>query len=334
MRPEMARLCVLEFVRHADQVWNLPPRFVEALAAEFPEATFLSPADQAEADARLPEADVVLGWAVRPENFHRAARLRWIQVTAASVASLLFPELIESPVLITNGRGLHAVSMAEHALGVMLMFARKLHLARDAQRERRWAQDSLWTESPPFGGLEGTTLGLAGFGAIGQAIAQRAHALGMQVIAVRRHPAADPAPADEQWGVERLSELIARADWLVLTPPLTAETRGLIGVAELARMKPGAVIVNLGRGALVDEKALVEALRAGRIAGAGLDVFEREPLPVTSPLWSLPQVILTPHVSGLDPRLWERAIDLFRRNLHAFLEDRPLENVVDKRAGY
>ena len=330
----MAKLCVLEFVRHADPVWNLPRRFVEELAAELPEATFLSPTDQAEADARLPEADVVLGWAVRPENFHRATRLAWIQVTAASVASLLFPELVESAVIVTNGRGLHAVSMAEHALGVMLAFARKLHLARDAQRQRRWAQDQLWTEPPAFGGLSGTTLGLVGFGAIGRAITERARPLGMRVIALRRHPAAVPAPADEQWGVERLPDLIARADWLVLAPPLTAETRGLIGATELALMKPGAILVNLGRGALVDQEALAEALREGRIAGAGLDVFQREPLPAASPLWSLPQVILTPHISGLDPRLWERAMDLFRRNLYAFLEDRPLENVVDKRAGY
>ncbi|HEY3215116.1 MAG TPA: D-2-hydroxyacid dehydrogenase [Candidatus Eisenbacteria bacterium] len=330
----MKPLLVLEFVRHPDAVWNLPRHLVEDLRAGFPEVSFVSPADQDEADLRLPEADVVFGWAVKPENFARASKLRWIQVTAASVASLLFPELIESPVLVTNGRGLHAVSMAEHALGVLLGFARKLHLARDAQRGRRWAQERLWAEPPAFGQLAGTTLGLVGFGAVGRAIAARARPLGLEVIAVRRHPDPTPDPADAQWGVERLSELLVRSDWVVLAVPLTAETRGLIGAPELARMKPTAALVNLGRGALVDEVALVRALESGRIAGAALDVFDREPLPDASPLWSIPQVLLTPHVSGIGPRLWERATDLFRRNLEAFLTGRPLENLVDKRAGY
>jgi len=330
----MARACVLEFVRHGEAVWNLPRHLVDELRATFPEVSFVSPADEGEADARLPEADVVFGWAVKPRNFHLATRLRWIQVSAASVSALLFPALIESRVLVTNGRGLHAVSMAEHALGVILAFARKLHLARDAQRERRWTSRELWAEAPSFRDLAGSTLGLVGFGAIGHEIAVRARALGLEVVAVRRHPTADPAPAHAQWGPERLGELAARADWLVLAAPLTAETNGLIGAAVIAHMKSSAVLINLGRGALVDEGALVRALEQGRIAGAALDVFEREPLPPESPLWGMPHVILTPHVSGLGPRLWERATDLFARNLRAFLEGRPLENLVDKRAGY
>jgi phosphoglycerate dehydrogenase-like enzyme len=224
--------------------------------------------------------------------------------------------------------------MAEHTLGVILMFERKLHLSRDAQRERRWVQEPLFREAPPLGELGGKILGLVGLGAIGSALAVRARALGIEVIAVRRHPKPDPAPADAQWGTDRLSELLERADWLVLAAPLTTETRGFIGASELGRMKPSAVLINLGRGALVDEAALIEALAQGRIAGAGLDVFEQEPLPETSPLWSMPNVILTPHVSGFGPRYWERAIDLFRRNLGAYLAGRPLENVVDKRAGY
>jgi phosphoglycerate dehydrogenase-like enzyme len=162
----------------------------------------------------------------------------------------------------------------------------------------------------------------------------RARALGQTVIVVRRHPAQDPAPAHEQWGIDRLPELLARADWVVLAAPLTAETRGLVGRAELARMKPGAVLINLGRGALVDEAALTDALEHGRLAGAGLDVFEHEPLDPSSRLWGLPQVIATPHISGLGPRYWERSVELFARNLRAFLAGGPLVNVVDKRAGY
>ena len=248
----MDRLRVLEFIRHKDRTWTLPRHLVNDLERRYPDVTFLVPADQAEADRLLPDADVVLGWAVKPANFALARRLRWIQVTAASVSALLFPALVESPVIVTNGRGLHAAAMAEHTIGVLLMFARKLHLTRDAQREHRWIQATL-ADGPPFLSFEGSTLGLVGFGAIGRAIATRARALGARVLAVRRHPAADPAPADEQWGIDRLPELLERCDWIVLAPPLTAETRGMIGAPELARMKPGAVVVNLGRGPLVDE---------------------------------------------------------------------------------
>jgi phosphoglycerate dehydrogenase-like enzyme len=330
----MSRLRVLEFIRSPDAVWNLPRAQLDTLVTEFPEVEFVSPATPEECDERLPEADVVLGWAVRRENFARAARLRWIQVTAAGVGGLLFPELVESRVILTNGRGLHALSMAEHTLGVMLAFARNLHLARDAQAGHHWSQRELAADLARFRRLEGTTLGLVGFGAIGRAIAERARPLGLRVLVVRRHPAVDPAPADAQWGPERLPELVAEADWLVLAVPLTAATRQLIGAAELSRMKPGAVLINLGRGGLVEEPALIAALASGAIAGAALDVFEQEPLPAASPLWDLPQVILTPHISGLDARLWERSSRLFARNLRAYLEGRPLENVVDKRAGY
>jgi len=324
---------VLEFVRSANDVWNLPTASLEELRERFPGVRFTSPATQAEADGLLPSADVVLGAAVSADNFGIASRLRWIHITAAGVGSVLFPQLAASDVVLTNGRGLHAEAMSEHAIGVMLAFTRRLHLSRDAQRERRWIQDEMWRHVPPSR-LAGTTMLLVGLGAVGSAIATRARALGVRVIAVRRNPAPDPAPADEQHAASRLSELIPSADWVILAAPLTSETRRVMGAAELARMKPGAVLVNLGRGALVDEPALVEALRSGTVAGAALDVFEAEPLPAQSPLWDLPQVLVTPHVSGLAPDYWGRAIAMFGDNLGRFLEGRPLRNVVDKRAGY
>jgi len=330
----MASPCVLEFVRSREPVWTLSSRYVEELKSDFPDLRFLSPRDQDEADAQLPEAEIVFGWAVTRKNFARAERLRWIQVTAAGVGHQLFPALVESEVVLTNGRGIHAVAIAEHTLGVMLAFVRKLHLARDAQHERRWAQLPIWSDSPPIGELGGTKLGLVGFGAIGHALAERAAALGIEVVAVRRHPARDPKPAAAQWGTERLPELLERSDWIVLAAALTKETKGLIDAAALARMKPSAILINVGRGSLVDQEALVQALTSGRIAGAGLDVTDPEPLPPDHPLWTLPQVILTPHVSGFGPRYWERATDLFRRNLRAYLAGEPLVNVVDKRAGY
>jgi phosphoglycerate dehydrogenase-like enzyme len=325
---------VLEYIRDPSGVWSLPPAQLDRLRQGFPEVTFDSPADRAQVAARLPEAEVVYGWAVRPDNFHLARRLRWVHISAAGVGAALFPALAESDVLLTNGRGLHSASMAEHTLGLMLAFARKLHLARDAQRERRWTQREMLESSPPFADLAGSTLGLVGFGRVGEAIATRARALGMTVVAVRRHPASPPDPADQQWGVERLGELIGRADWLVLAAALTPETERLIGARELERARPGAVLINLGRGALVDEAALIAALERGTLAGAALDVTEKEPLPPESPLWGMPNVIMTPHVSGLGPRYWERAVDQFAGNLRAYLAGRPLANVVDKRRGY
>ena len=330
----MSALRVLEFIRDEEAVWNLPAPAMERLHREFPDVAFESPRDQAAVDRALPEAEVVLGWAVRRENFTLAKRLRWIQLTAAGVGHTLFPEMVESDVVLTNGRGIHAVAMAEHTIGVILAFVRKLHLARDEQNRKRWTQKEQWAGTPAFGELGGRTLGLVGLGSVGEAIAVRARALGLRVLAVRKHPRPGAGPADEQWGPERLPDLPARADFVVLAPPLTAETRGLIGREQLARMKPEAVLVNLGRGKLVDEDALIEALRDGRIAGAALDVFRDEPLPAASPLWEMPQVIVTPHVSGLGPRYWERAMDLFARNLHAWRAGEPLVNVVDKRAGY
>jgi len=325
---------VLEWVRHPQDMWTLPREMAAALDGAVPGARVWTPASREEADALLPEVEVVLGFAVRPHNFARARRLRWVHCTAASATHVLFPGIVESEVRVTNARGIHADSMAEHAIGVLLAFARKLHRARDAQREHTWVQDALWGEPPPIGWLAGTTLGLIGLGRVGSAIAERGRAMGMRVLAVRLHPVSPPAPAHEQWGVERLPDLLEASDWVVIAAPHTTATTRLIGARELARMKPGARLVNLGRGAIVDEAALVEALHAGRVAGAALDVFEDEPLPAGSPLWDHPEVIVTPHTSGLGPRYWERVLEQFMANLRRFVAGEPLENLVDKRAGY
>lgn len=330
----MDRVRVLEWVRDPSGVWELPRGLVADLERTVPGVEVVSPASRDEADALLGDVDVILGFAARAANFERAKRLRWIHSTAAGVGGVLFPTLIESEVVVTNSRGLHADSMAEHAIGLMLAFTRKLHHARDAQREKRWTQTEQWTGAPHFRFLRGSTLGLIGLGKVGSAIAARAKALGMRVLAVRRNPVSPPDPADEQWPLARLHDLLAASDWVVGIVPQTPETNGLLGAAEFARMRSHARFLNLGRGALVDEAALVEAIRAGQIAGAGLDVFQDEPLPAASPLWDMPEVILTPHTSGIGPDYWERALDQFRENLVRFQAGEPLMNVVDKRAGY
>jgi phosphoglycerate dehydrogenase-like enzyme len=330
----MEPLRVLEWVRHKDGIWNLPRTEVERLRARFPAVVFESPATREEADALLPGVDVVLGFAARPEVFAAAKRLRWIHSTAAGVEGLLSPALVESDVTLTCSRGLHAESMAEHTVGVMLAFARQLHHSRDAQAARRWSQHEQWDARPGFASLAGSTVGIVGFGHIGRAIGEKARALGMHVLAVRRTPAADPAPAHEQFGLDGLDTLLERSDWVVLAAPHTRESASMIGAAQLARMRPGARLVNVGRGALVDETALIAALQEKRLAGAALDVMAAEPLAADSPLWDMPEVIVTPHVSGIAPRYWERAMDVFAANLERWLAGEPLRGVVDKRAGY
>jgi phosphoglycerate dehydrogenase-like enzyme len=229
---------------------------------------------------------------------------------------------------------MHAVSIAEHTLGVMLALARKLHLARDVQFARRWTQVETWKDAPRLGELRGATLGLVGFGRIGREIAVRAKAFGMRVIAVRRRPALESTPADAQWGLERLDDMLELADWLVVCAAHTPETDRLLTAERLAHLKPGAAFVNIARGAIVDEAALIEALHAGRIGAAALDVMAEEPLPPESPLWTMPNVIVTPHISGLGPRYWERSVEMFGDNLRRYVAGEPLENVVNKRAGY
>lgn len=329
-----SNLRVLEWVRGKDTVWTLPPGTLDPLRREFPRVRFDCPATREEADALLPETDVVLGFAVKPENIALAKRLKWIHMTAAGIGHALFPTLVESDIVVTNARGMHAVSIAEHTLGAMLMLARKLHVKRDVQHEKRWTQIETWKDAPPLGELRGATLGLVGFGHIGHEIAVRAKAFGMRVIAVRRRPALEPAPADAQWGMERLDDLLAQSDWLVVCAAHTRETDRLLTAEKLARMKPGASFVNIARGAIVDEAALTAALRSGHVAAAALDVMEQEPLPPESPLWAMPNVLVTPHVSGLGPRYWERSVEMFGDLLRRYVAGEELFNVVDKRAGY
>lgn len=330
----MNDLRVLEWVRDPTGVWNLPPEHLAALAREFPGVRFDDPETREECEELLPHADVVLGYAVRPQNLARATRVRWIHSTAAGVRHFLFPALAESGIVVTNARGLHARSMAEHVLGVMLAFTRRLHVSRDAQSQRAWRQAELVRAEPGFEELAGTTLGLVGFGRIGQAVATMGRAFGMRVLAVRRRPEAVADPAHEQWGLERLDDLLAASDWVVVAAPHTPDTEGLLSAERIARIKRGARLVNIARGALVDEAALIEALREGRLSGAALDVTEKEPLAPESPLWAMPEVIVTPHTSGFGPRFWERVLSQFADNLRRFRAGQPLENVVDQRSGY
>lgn len=271
------------------------------------------------------EAEVWVGWDLPGPALERANRLRWVHSTAAGVETLL-ENVVGRRILLTNSRGIHTIPVAEHVMGCILMFARNLHLAFRHQLHRRWQPE-------PGGELWGTTVGILGLGAIGQEVARRCRAFGARVVGLRRTPLPVPE-VEEVYGPEGLEAVLRSSQYVVLTLPLTPQTRRLIGTRELEWMRPEGVLVNVGRGALVDEQALMEALRSGRIRGAALDVFETEPLPPDHPLWDLPNVLLTPHVAGNSPRYMDRAIPLFCENLGRYLRGEELLNVVDPEVGY
>jgi phosphoglycerate dehydrogenase-like enzyme len=258
-----------------------------------------------------------------------APDLAWIHSRSAGIDAVLYPALAGSSITMTNGRGVFSRSLAEWVIGALLYFA------KDFRRLIRNQQRGVWEVFEPED-FAGRTLGLVGYGDIGHAIAERAHRLGLHVIALRKRPTLsghDPW-AEETLPPSELLTLMSRSDDVVVTTPLTAETRGLVGEAAIAAMKPTAVLVNVGRGPVVDEAALVRALREGRIKGAALDVFETEPLPAGSPLYSLGNLLLSPHCADNTPGWLEAAMRAFVRNLERFRRGERLSSVVDKSLGY
>ena len=290
-----------------------------------------------EAVAAIRGAEIYLGLGLPRElllaGLEPPRHLRWIHTGAAGVASLLHDELTTSSVVLTKSAGIHAAPIAETVIGMMLHFARGLDHAVRAQQRAEWRPDLYEHGDSGIRELGGAVLGIVGYGGIGREIARRAHALDLRVLALRRTAVEDDL-AEVVTGDDALGRLLDTSDVVVLSVPATAATRGMIGARELARMKPGAVLINVARGSVIDEDALVHALRNGHLRGAGLDVFRQEPLPPDSPLWNMPNVLVTPHVSATSPRFWEREGDLILDNVRRYLEGRTLRNVVNTSAGY
>jgi phosphoglycerate dehydrogenase-like enzyme len=297
------------------------------------------------------DAEIYFGYGIPAPLLEAGPGLRWVHSGAAGVGSSLTPTMLERDVVFTNSAGIHAPPMAETVLAMLLHFSRGLDFALDAQRRGAWTKEPYYAASAPLMELSTATVGIIGFGGIGREVARRVASLGARVIAVKRNPArageANLQPVsgggvlgsriEMVWGDSGLDAVLRECDAVVVSAPDTPETRGMIDAGALARMKPGAVLINVARGSLVDEAALVEALREGRIRGAGLDVFAQEPLPADSPLWSLPNVVLTPHVSAVTRGFWTRETELIVGNARRYLTDAPpetWENVVDKQAGY
>jgi len=293
-------------------------------------ARFVVGLDVAEALRQAPRAEVLLycagGRAALEAAFDGLPRLRWVHSRWAGLDGLWFPALRAGGVPVTNSRGVFSRTLAEFALLAILHFAKDVPRLRRQQAARRWE---------PFAveELHGRSLGILGYGDIGREVARRARAFGLRVLAVRRDPSPDGL-CDLSFPRERTREMVAASDHVVLALPLTEGTRGLFGPPEIAAMKPWSVLVNVGRGATVDEAALVAALEARRIRGAGLDVFAEEPLPAASPLWGLENVLLSPHTADRTATWLDEATDVFVANLRRFAAGEPLANAIDTRQGY
>lgn len=279
----------------------------------------------------LPGSEILFLWDFRSDAvagaWQHADTLRWVHVAGAGVDRLMFPGLAASDVLVTNSRGVFEEPIAEYVLGLVLCFAKGLHTTLGLQRRRRWLHRE--TER-----IDGARAVVVGTGPIGRAIGRRLSAAGMTIEGIGR--AARPSDADlgRVRPMAELHEALDGADYVVLAAPLTETTQGMIDAAALACARPTARLINIGRGGLVVERDLVEALTAGRIAGAALDVFEDEPLPESSPLWEMPDVIVSPHMSG-DAAGWrEELVELFVDNLGRYRRGATLRNIVDKRLGY
>ena len=280
----------------------------------------------------LAEADAMYLRHPTPDNVKDAKNLKWMHQPWVGVNMLLAdPEVVNSPAILTNGAGIIAAPVADLVFAYILGFARQMPYQWEAQKRREWDRKGLENTSDE---LTGKVCGVIGYGKIGTEVGKRAKAFGMRVIATRTHPERPAEYLDQALSNDQLPELLAQSDYVVITAPSTPTTRGLIGKNELAQMKRSAILINIARGQLIKEQELIEALQNGTIAGAGLDVFEKEPLPPSSPLWDLPNVILTPHSGGIFQKLDSNSFKFFLEQLERFLKGEQLQNIVDKKAGY
>ncbi len=301
---------------------------VEELSSKGHEAVICRTAE--EAAKEIEDADIMIGWRILPEVFAAAKKLRWIQFGSAGIDHTLFPELINSDVILTNLAGIHTSVVAEHVMACVLAFSRKLPLAFTLQKQHIW-------DRKPFAegcfDLPGKCIGVIGYGRIGREIGRLAKAFGMRVLGSRR--TASPSEyADEIVSPEAIVKLVRESDFLVLVLPLTEQSTALLGEKELMQMKPGSYLINVARGQMVDYEALAKFLKEGRIAGAALDVFAPEPLAQDSPLWDTPNLIITPHAAGSHPGYSEKAFAIFKENLRRFEAGEPMINVFERARGY
>ena len=265
-----------------------------------------------------------------PELIRAGKKLRWVQVGSAGVESYLSPELVESDIILTNAKGVYAIHIAEHVMALILSFARAINLLIHRQIDEIWESRA----NLPVIEINGLTLGIVGLGGIGLEVAKSAHALGMRILAADPTQTYQPDYVEHLWRLDKLHDMLRESDFVAICCPLTPQTRNMMSVEEFKCMKPTAYLINIARGGIVDQEALIKALETKEIAGAGLDVTVPEPLPKGNPLWQMENVIITPHMAGQSPVSSRRLMKIFTENLKRFVNGEPLLNVVDKKLGY
>jgi len=321
-------------VWHPFTEWRPKPLMAEAIRKRWPAMRVLHLPDYDQLPAELPDTDIFVGYSLRAQQLKDARKLKWIHSTAAGVAQLMYPELRDSGIMVTNPSGIFSVPMAEHTIGLLLALARNFPDSVRGQDRSAWVQQELWDKPQHLTELNGQVLLIVGFGSIGREVARRARAFDMRVWGVTRSGEGDRTLAQKIVAAKDLNAVLPEADYALIAAPETRETKHLIGEAELARMKPGARLINVGRGSLLDETALIRALESGKLGGAALDVTPTEPLPAESSLWKAPNLLITPHTSAVSDRLWFRQAHILVQLLERWFDGRDLFNQVDFTRGY
>ena len=305
--------------------------YIDDLSASFPGIELVNARTPEEQLAHIRDAEVFHGF-LTAELYAAAERLRWYHIAGAGIDSIHgIPGFVDSDVILTNTRGPHAPSMANHAMGMVVFLAHKWHDFFRDEQERKWDP---WHYVWQYEDLGGRTMGILALGDVGSAIARRAHGFDMRVYAVDKNPKPEMPEVEAIWGLDRLDEMMGLSDWLVIAAPLTPGTRGLIDRRRLELLPPGAHVIVVSRGGIVDEDALIDGLQTGRIAGAGIDAFAAEPLAPDSPLWSMPNVVITPHVSGVSAGARDGIKAIFKENLRRYLAGEDFLYVCDKKEGF
>jgi len=318
---------------HDLPMWSLPVSQVDRIRRALPHVEVVDIRDYEAVQAAIVDADVALVPRMQAATLAVASRLRWVHSTAVGIGWLPLADLAARGIPVTNVRGVHAEILAEHAMALILGLRRQFPAGDERRRAREWAQEEL--AAIPVPRLSATTVLVVGLGGIGTQVARFAGGMGMRVIGVRRDVTRPSPPGvDRVVPMTALRELLPQMDIVVLALPHTSETGQVLDADALALLKPTALVINVARGSLIDEAALADALHTGRVGGAGLDVFATEPLPESSPLWSTPRTIITPHTGACDGDYWTPAVDFFLKNWARFEAGTPLENVVDLDRGY
>jgi len=325
---------VLIVVHHPFDLWCAPEWLAPRLREKFPQHTFEQLKDYNGIEENIGKANALIAWSIRPDQFVLAKKLKWIHSPAAAVHQLMFPEMVASRVMVTNAREIHAPVVAEHALSVMLALAKRLPSAVLMQSRKHWGQREMLENVPPVREVRGATVCVIGMGSIGREFTCRAKAMEMKVIGVRHEPKKGNEGADEIYGLDELHKVLPRADYVLLSVPLTRATHKLMNAEHISWMKKDSYLINVGRGPLIEDKALISALRENRIAGAALDTFDEEPLPESSSYWGMENVLITPHIAAVTHRLWERHWEQITENLRRYDAGEPLLGAVDKSKGY